>query len=93
MPPGVKGESALPTSDYFFRYSNPESGISVQSTFPTGGGVSLTGGGVSMTLPKSTTFTPAQVNQSLVDFRAGERVGVGISPSSISTSTTTNGAR
>jgi len=86
MPPGVKSGSGMPTSDYFFRYSSPKyDAMLTQSTYLSDGGVPITGGGVSLSPPKSPTFTPAQVNQSLIDFRAQERVGVGVKPMSIST--------
>jgi len=83
--------------DFFFRYTNIGGDAGATSGGVTVGtsGVALSGGGVTIRPPKSPTFTPAQVQQSLVDFRAGERVGSGVSsaPVSISPSTTTNGAR
>jgi hypothetical protein len=64
--------------DYFFRYST----LNVQPGTTPGTGFTPTslGKAPSLVSPKAkSTFTTAEVNKSLIDFRAGERQSLGIS--------------
>lgn len=77
--PSIPSSASKPSgaSDYFFRYSqitSPENApTAVSQTGNLYGGTSLSSG-ATYSAPAPIKFTPEQINQSLIDFRAGERV-------------------